>query len=990
MTQAIAEYLAILKHEPKDQVTLMTIGDLYVRQGETFQALEYFERLAKIFLNDGFVAKAIAIYKKIAKLAPEETRPVERLAELYVQQGVLSEARPIYLQLAELHERAGRQAQAAQLLRKLLDAEPDNLRVQTRLAALSAAIGQPAEAAAGYLTAAEQLHRRGDNLEAVKYADLALGIRPNDVPASILKARALAAAGRRPDGELLLEALPDLETGGDAAELLLDFYLEGGQIGRASEFVTKIFARNHKRFAAAHRVAAMVLETEEPGPALVLIDLVRGSMTDAGEHEVLSQLLIRATERLPGRIEPREWLVELYGRASDSFRLPDALAKLAEGYEAAGQQDRARQTYEQLLEQNPENEGVRRKYNKLQKLTGGHAAVEEAPGAPTPQTLANAGGKAGGKAGTSAAAADAEPALDAETQLFVSQSLTDVDLFSSYGLTQKAIDLLEAVLLRAPQHTPTLERLLDLSLGAGDERRIAELASRLEQIHSERGHAAPADRFAELRRRFERAAGRAATEPTPASASVAQAPEFSVTPPEIPLESPLGVPAETAVLASDGAIVDGSAPMEGSPSGEDWLGQVGISSAGTNEIASEPDVHEIDLSEEWAALAGELGVTFPLKSADQGAAEFELTFVPPEPVPDESAPVEPVEPERVEPESVPLESVPVDTIPVMGISDGVMESQPETAASPALAEERASVDQLPDVDAAAGTETNSATAERSGAEASAEEAGRVAPEPVLEPAIAGDVLALAGDDFLMSLADELDILPAPAQFSAPNIAPAASNGDRKDQPTGELAQQLVEQSAEHFIGEPVVGEPVVGPPAEHFAGLADQAGPLGEVFDEFRAGMGDGLEDEDEDPETHYNLGTAYREMGLAEESISEFQKVAQMVERRAQMAKSGGNGSKTQQKHGAFRYAMQCCTLLGLAFMEKGESSIAAMWYARALETPGLDQDSILALRYDLGVAQELAGDTAAARKSLSQVYGMNIDYRDVAERLAALGKGH
>ena len=436
VTQAIAEYLAILKHEPKDQVTLMTIGDLYVRQGETFQALEYFERLAKIFLNDGFVAKAIAIYKKIAKLAPEETRPVERLAELYVQQGVLSEARPIYLQLAELHERAGRQAQAAQLLRKLLDAEPDNLRVQTRLAALWAAIGQPAEAAAGYFTAAEQLHRRGDNAEAVKYADLALGIRPNDVPASTLKARALAAAGRRPDAELLLEALPDLETGGDAAELLLDFYLEGGQIERASEFVTKIFARNRKRFAAAHRVAAMVLETEDPGPALVLIDLVRGSMTDAGEHEVLSQLLIRATERLPERIEPREWLVGLYGRA-----------------------------------------------------------VEEVPRAPAPQTLANAG--------ASVAATDAEPALDAETQLFVSQSLTDVDLFSSYGLTQKAIDLLEVVLLRAPQHTPTLERLLDLSLGAGDERRIAELASRLEQIHSERGHAAPADRFAELRRRFE-------------------------------------------------------------------------------------------------------------------------------------------------------------------------------------------------------------------------------------------------------------------------------------------------------------------------------------------------------------------------------------------------------------------------------------------------------------------------------------------------------
>ncbi len=85
----------------------------------------------------------------------------------------------------------------------------------------------------------------------------------------------------------------------------------------------------------------------------------------------------------------------------------------------------------------------------------------------------------------------------------------------------------------------------------------------------------------------------------------------------------------------------------------------------------------------------------------------------------------------------------------------------------------------------------------------------------------------------------------------------------------------------------------------------------------------------------------------------------------------------------------MQCCTLLGLSFIEKGQPAIAALWYERALKTPGLDQESVLALRYDLGVAQQLAGDEAAALQSFSQVYAMNIDYRDVAERIAALGKG-
>src|SRR5229473_5498292 len=160
--QAIGEYQTILKYEPRDQVTLMTVGDLYVRLGETLRAIEYFERLAQVFLSDGFVTKAIAIYKKIAKLAPEETGPLEKLAELYVQQGVLSEARPLYLQLAEVHLKGGRQPQAAALLRKLLEAEPDNLRVHTRLGELQLAMGQQKEAIETFYIAVQRVLDQGD------------------------------------------------------------------------------------------------------------------------------------------------------------------------------------------------------------------------------------------------------------------------------------------------------------------------------------------------------------------------------------------------------------------------------------------------------------------------------------------------------------------------------------------------------------------------------------------------------------------------------------------------------------------------------------------------------------------------------------------------------------------------------------------------------------------------------------------------------------
>src|SRR5436309_1928533 len=146
------------------------------------------------------------------------------------------------------------------------------------------------------------------------------------------------------------------------------------------------------------------------------------------------------------------------------------------------------------------------------------------------------------------AAASSEPAPDEETQKFIAQSLTDVDLFASYGLTQKAMGLLEAILRRAPQHAPTLEKLLDFVLGAGDDRRTAELAAQLEQLHTERGDVASAERFGELRRRFQRAAGLSDEEMavTAAAAQVpAKAPEAEPAPPALvdaaeaePLPSP--------------------------------------------------------------------------------------------------------------------------------------------------------------------------------------------------------------------------------------------------------------------------------------------------------------------------------------------------------------------------------------------------------------------------------------------------------------------
>ena len=124
-----------------------------------------------------------------------------------------------------------------------------------------------------------------------------------------------------------------------------------------------------------------------------------------------------------------------------------------------------------------------------------------------------------------------------------------------------------------------------------------------------------------------------------------------------------------------------------------------------------------------------------------------------------------------------------------------------------------------------------------------------------------------------------------------------------------------------------------------------------------------------DDPETHYNLGVAFREMGLLDEAIGEFQKVV----------KGAGKGKYPSN-------FLQACSLLAICFMEKKMPAIAVKWYMRALETPGLDDEAAMALQYDLGLAYEQAGDSRNALERFTEVYSQNIDFRDVADKIREL----
>ena len=179
------------------------------------------------------------------------------------------------------------------MLRKLLDAEPDNVRVQSRLAELLVATSQPAEAMNVLRTAAQQQLRRGDHAEALQFADRALKIDPGDAATLALRARALVGTGKHSDAVRMLESLPDVDAGGETSSLLVELYLDAGEIPRANELAARIHAREPKRHTLVQQVAAVLLDRSETDRALELLQLIRTSVLEDGDHERFSELLSR-------------------------------------------------------------------------------------------------------------------------------------------------------------------------------------------------------------------------------------------------------------------------------------------------------------------------------------------------------------------------------------------------------------------------------------------------------------------------------------------------------------------------------------------------------------------------------------------------------------------------------------------------------------------------------------------------------------------------
>jgi tetratricopeptide (TPR) repeat protein len=217
--------------------------------------------------------------------------------------------------------------------------------------------------------------------------------------------------------------------------------------------------------------------------------------------------------------------------------------------------------------------------------------------------------------------------------------------------------------------------------------------------------------------------------------------------------------------------------------------------------------------------------------------------------------------------------------------------------------------------------------------------------------------------------------PAPIVASDPAPPAAEEEGLPVSEPT--LAMELDPALAQVAPAFTVMDVPPEEAPAgfvnlgaelnEEF--LADEAGvslpgdgPLvDELLAEGQKAVGEQLDEQDY--ETHYNLGIAYKEMELYDEAIQEFRLIAQEPKR-----------------------ALECADLVGLCFLAKGQPEQGIRDLEAGLAIEGHAPEAYHSLRYDLGTALEAVGDLPRALEQLERLKAESGRFRDVAARVQAL----
>jgi tetratricopeptide (TPR) repeat protein len=355
LQKAIVEYEAILRADPSDPSLYNTLGDLHARIGSFPEAVACYLKLIEALRADGLRSRAIALYKKIIKLEPNNLEALLACADLYAEEGLRAEAKHQYLSAAERALKLGFDKMALELYERLSRLEPGDPSIAARLAALLARDGRRSEAADLLGRLAMEARTKGRHDDARLLYEQMVETCPQMSAGWYGLGRLEFERGRLGEAEEHLRRASEIDASSPLPHLLLGhLYLQQGRRDSAKAAWQALLQRDPEHTEARHLLGQLWLSEGETEAAAREYDAVAGSLADSGE---LDRAIALLAELGPAADHPliQERLGELLARSERLSEAKAAYARAADLHLLAGRNDEQQRVLRRLLVLDPDD-----------------------------------------------------------------------------------------------------------------------------------------------------------------------------------------------------------------------------------------------------------------------------------------------------------------------------------------------------------------------------------------------------------------------------------------------------------------------------------------------------------------------------------------------------------------------------------------------------------------------------------------------------------
>jgi tetratricopeptide (TPR) repeat protein len=368
---AIAEYKAVVDNDPRDIATLNMLGDLYAKSSEKREAVNCYLQVADHYNTQGFAQKAIAIYNKVSRIQPESIEVSAKLAELHKVKGSLAEARAHYTTLAEHYQKTGKRLEALAMWKQIALLDPNNTEVCISLAESYLRENQKDEAVEAYAEAGARLSRKNRHEEAIRALMKGFDIKASDLHILEGLVKAQTALGRAGKAASLLEEILESEPyNREVLYLLIDCCIDSQNAAGAEKAVVKLVELEPANYPKFLDLIRIYMNVNDPESAARVLTMCSEYLLAGGQSDECSKWINEVLERDPTQLTGLRLLVRYNSFLNDEngFRL--SLERLYSAAASKGSIDDERFALAQLVVIRPHETRYRDRLNEINEQYG--------------------------------------------------------------------------------------------------------------------------------------------------------------------------------------------------------------------------------------------------------------------------------------------------------------------------------------------------------------------------------------------------------------------------------------------------------------------------------------------------------------------------------------------------------------------------------------------------------------------------------------------